>query len=74
MEMVRRMESGELGPMDVLPPKASVEFCQAGMLGRGALVSDDNILPPGVTRGAMRRALPEILGIEEQPSSGLFPT
>ena len=75
--MAQLIEDGEVGAVDVVPPRRSVELCTTGALTPAArsgsvMGSIEGALPPGVTKGAIRRALPDILG-DDKGLSGLFP-
>jgi len=74
--MVELIMQGEVGDMDFVPSRRAVEFCTTGTL-TGAVVGEMDELPPGVTKGAVLRALPEIFGDGEDAKkfrgSGLFP-
>lgn len=73
--MVSMIEEGSVGPMDVVPPKRSVEYCTTGGTLTAGLSDDEGELPPGVTKGNVMRALPDIFGLQDPASqnNGLFP-
>jgi hypothetical protein len=72
--MSNMLQLGEMGTaVDFVPPRRSLEFCAGGTLGSSILSEREEALPPGVTRGAVRRALPDMLGLQDQAGSGLFP-
>ena len=73
--------------MDILPPRASVEFCsrQARAAAAAPAVGSDEEgggdvggdaneirLPPGVTRGDVSRSLPGLFGDDKDDRTGGF--
>ena len=58
---------GEVGPMDFVPTAAAVERTMAL-----AARSGGGDLPPGVTRGAISRALADIFREDDDDKNGLF--